>query len=118
MMFPVWFFTFKYNDKPYTILVNGQSGKVVGTMPWQKKRVVALSLITFVLVMALIALIITGLVQNWLAVTRVFVFALAGITVLGSYSFTRGVAGLKRIHKNLRLTQEEGIFRYVKKRQG
>lgn len=118
MMFPVWFFTFKYNDKPYTILVNGQSGKVVGTMPWQKKRVVALSLITFVLVMALIALIITGLVQSWLAVTRVFVFALAGITVLGSYSFTRGVAGLKRIHKNLRLTQEEGIFRYVKKRQG
>ena len=100
MMFPVWFFTFKYNDKPYTILVNGQSGKVAGTMPWQKKRVVALAVTTFVLVMTVIP------------------YALTGITLLGTYSFTRGVSGLSRIYKNLRLTQSEDIFKYVKKRQG
>lgn len=118
MMFPVWFFTFKYEDKPYTILVNGQSGKVVGTMPWQKKRVVAITLATFIIVMALIAVIITGLIQNWLLLSSIFVYALAGITVLGSYSFTRGFVGLKRIYKNLRLTQSEDIFKFVKKRQG
>lgn len=118
MMFPVWFFTFKHEDKPYTILVNGQSGKVVGTMPWQKKRIVAITITTFILVMALIAVIITGLVQNWLLLSTVFVYALAGITVLGTYSFTRGLVGLRRIHKNLRLTQSEDIFKFVKKRQG
>jgi len=31
MMMPVWFFTFRHEDKPYTILINGQSGKVVGS---------------------------------------------------------------------------------------
>jgi hypothetical protein len=33
MMMPVWFFTFRHEEKPYTILVNGQTGRVVGTMP-------------------------------------------------------------------------------------
>ena len=31
--------------------------------------------------------------------------------------FTKGLTGLRRIFKNLRLTQSEGIFNYVKKRQ-
>jgi len=45
-------------------------------------------------------------------------YVLAGITLLGAYSFTRGISGLRRIYKNLRLTQSEDIFKYVKKRQG
>jgi hypothetical protein len=118
MMFPVWFFTFKYNDKPYTILVNGQSGKVAGTMPWQKKRVVALAVTTFVLVMTVIVLSILGVISNWLLLASVAPYVLAGITLLGAYSFTRGISGLRRIYKNLRLTQSEDIFKYVKKRQG
>ena len=118
MMFPVWFFTFKYNGKPYTVLVNGQSGKVVGTMPWEKKRVVALALTTFVLVMAVIAMIITGLIEKWVLLSTIFVYALAAITLLGTYSFTKGIAGLRRINKNLKLTQSEEIFKFVKKRQG
>ncbi len=118
MMFPVWFFTFKYNGKPYTVLVNGQSGKVVGTMPWEKKRVVALALTTFVLVMAVIAMIITGLIEKWVLLSTIFVYALAAITLLGAYSFTKGIAGLRRINKNLKLTQSEEIFKFVKKRQG
>ena len=31
--------------------------------------------------------------------------------------FTTGTVGLKRIFKNLKLTQSEAIFNYVKKRQ-
>lgn len=37
-MLPAWFLTFRYENVPYTILVNGQTGKVVGGVPWDKKK--------------------------------------------------------------------------------
>ena len=36
-LFPAWFLTFNYEGKPYTILVNGQTGKVVGAVPYKYK---------------------------------------------------------------------------------
>ena len=37
-LFPAWFLTFRYNNEPYTMLVNGQTGKVVGSVPVDKKK--------------------------------------------------------------------------------
>lgn len=37
VLLPVWCFTYIYNNMPHTILVNGQTGKVVGTAPVDKK---------------------------------------------------------------------------------
>ncbi len=48
---PVWFMTFRYNNKPYTMMVNGQNGKVVGTAPFHKNKVK----IAFLLCMLLIS---------------------------------------------------------------
>ncbi len=36
---PVWFMTFRYKGRPYTMMVNGQNGKVVGTVPFAKIKV-------------------------------------------------------------------------------
>lgn len=33
-MVPVWILTTRYNDKPYTFMMNGQTGKVVGSIPY------------------------------------------------------------------------------------
>ncbi len=44
-LMPVWFMTFRYQDIPYTMMVNGQTGKVVGTVPFARNRVI----ITFIL---------------------------------------------------------------------
>ena len=38
-LLPVWFITFRYNYENYTIAVNGQTGKIVGTVPYDKKKV-------------------------------------------------------------------------------
>lgn len=38
-MLPVWLFTYKYKDKDYTFMVNGQTGKVVGEPPVSKLKV-------------------------------------------------------------------------------
>ena len=118
MMMPVWFFTFKYEDKPYTILVNGQTGKVVGTMPWQKKKIVALAASIFVLALALAIFFFWASMNKFLGFTRFYAAGISIMLTLGSVLFAKGLMGIKRIYKNLKLTQSEAIFKYVKKRQG
>ena len=39
---PVWFRTFRHNDVPYTILMNGQTKKMVGAVPTNKKKAIFL----------------------------------------------------------------------------
>jgi len=35
---PVWILTTRYQDKPYTFIMNGQTGKMVGRLPWDKGK--------------------------------------------------------------------------------
>lgn len=37
-LMPVWFLNYKYQDKFYTFVVNGQSGKVAGILPLSKSK--------------------------------------------------------------------------------
>lgn len=37
-MVPVWILTTKYEGKPYTFMMNGQTGKVVGSLPYDKGK--------------------------------------------------------------------------------
>jgi len=117
MMMPVWFFTFKYEDKPYTILINGQSGKVVGTMPWSKKQINGIAGTVFCLVMTVLALLFFAIYFNFLHLGDIYNHAVVGLMIFGTIGFTTGLVGLKRIRNNLKLTQSEDIFKFVKKRQ-
>lgn len=38
MMLPVWFMTYKYNGQIYSFALNGQTGKLAGTPPLDKKK--------------------------------------------------------------------------------
>ena len=38
VLLPVWMLNTKYNGKLYTFAMNGQTGKIVGTLPICKKR--------------------------------------------------------------------------------
>lgn len=38
MMLPVWFMTYRYNDKVYEFAINGQTGKLAGTPPLNRKK--------------------------------------------------------------------------------
>ncbi len=37
-MAPVWILTTRYEGKPYTFMMNGQTGKVVGSLPYDNKK--------------------------------------------------------------------------------
>ena len=118
MMFPVWFLTFKYNGKPYTILVNGQTGKVTGTLPWLQKRVWGIAIATFILVIAFIVGMFFVINSGAAAiVTFIWTCGVSALLCTSVVSFTVGFKGLRRILKNLRLAQSEAIFNYVKRRQ-
>ena len=43
MMLPVWFMSYKYNDKVYEFAMNGQTGKLAGTPPLSKPKLFAFS---------------------------------------------------------------------------
>ena len=118
MMMPVWFFTFKHDGIPYTVLVNGQTGKVVGTMPWQNKRVMAIAITVFLLILAFVGFFFGGIIFGFRKHLNTFYMqAVGGLLCTSMICFTTGTVGLKRIFKNLKLTQSEAIFNYVKKRQ-
>lgn len=53
-MLPAWFMTMRYEDKPYTMLVNGQTGKTVGAVPIEKKKVIAAFAVIFAILAAII----------------------------------------------------------------
>ena len=115
MMMPVWFFTYNFSGKPYTMLVNGQTGKVVGTMPWDKKRVKTIAVTSFIASFILFASFF--LLALFRFAGGFFSYAMVAMTVFAILVFVRSIIGLQRIKKNLKLTQSEDIFRFVKKRQ-
>ena len=117
MMLPVWFFTFKYKDKPYTILVNGQTGKIVGTMPWEEKKILSIFWISFFIVLTVLGIAFAGLAFNVKYMSSLFNNIISAAICVGSALILPGMIGLNKIKKNLKLTQSEAIFKYVKKRQ-
>ncbi len=38
---PVWFLTLRYKDRPYTMLTNGQTGEVIGSVPFVWAKAIA-----------------------------------------------------------------------------
>ena len=42
-MLPVWFMTYRYNDKIYEFAINGQTGKLAGTPPLNKGKLAFVS---------------------------------------------------------------------------
>lgn len=52
LLLPIWISTFKYNDKIYQFMVNGQTGKIAGKTPLSIPKII----ITVIAVIALIAL--------------------------------------------------------------
>ena len=126
-MFPVWFVTFTYEGKHNTILVNGQTGKVVCGLPWRKPLFwamaigigVALTFISYFLFKALFTSYFTMNTSRSSSSSsddgggKVFIAIVAGIITL----FTTGARKMKKVIRQIELTQSSKTFNFVKKRQ-
>ena len=132
-LLPVWFISFEKNGTPYTFLVNGQTGKVVGTVPWNRALAVIMVGGFF---LALAALTTFVFVQSGLLSTAHDFFYGRSSRVLNRYGdnndsmisigvlsaaaglFGYGVASFKKVVRNLNLSRSVVTFIFSKKRQG
>lgn len=56
VLLPVWMVNIKYKDKFYLFAMNGQTGKMIGDIPYSKPKMFAFSIILFVVLFVIIYL--------------------------------------------------------------
>ena len=123
-MLPAWFITFKYKGKPNTILVNGDTGKVVGALPWKKALFFTLLITLGILVTVACFFVFKETLpiffsgrhtsSNSKSKGTIIALLVTGIITL----FSTGIGKVARVIKNIKLTQDKAMFNFMKKRQG
>lgn len=116
LMLPVWFYTFMYNGKPNTVLVNGQTGKTVGTLPINKGKLAALTIPLFLLLAAIVLYPVIRLSLE--DIVAYFPIMVSFSTVFGVSMYTIAGRKIRRIINNIKDSQSSSTFLYVRKRQG
>lgn len=113
-LLPVWFLTFRYQNEPYTILVNGQTGKIVGSVPFNKKKfwtVYAALTLGLGLIMAILLTVI-----SFGQIGLVFVISM----ILGFVALACGGFGYmiySSMKSFIKDTKAETVAKFVKERQ-
>ena len=121
-MLPAWFISFDYAGRHHTILVNGDTGKVVCALPWRKW----LFFLMFFSIAA-VATVLSSFVFKFLLLGFfagdgdaskggfMFLFFAVG-SIIGLFS--TGIRKIIRVIQNVNLTQDKAMFNFMKKRQG
>lgn len=123
-MFPAWFISYRYKGKHNTVLVNGQTGKVVCGVPWNGKIVIALYAVLNVL-LTVLSFFISNYVLNEAVLLndggtdyRILYVCIASFVLAGVIPFMIGFKRLKGLFKSLSLTQKPSLFTFMNSRQG
>lgn len=111
-LLPVWFLTFRYKDEPYTMLVNGQTGKVVGAVPFNKAKAGILFAIVAVLASAILGV---GGCLLYNAGVNMVVFVC--LLVLGLVLLLIGISQISVYKKNMKLTKLTKTAKFAGERQ-
>ena len=118
-LLPAWFMTFRYENRPYTMLVNGQTGKVVGAVPYNKKKLFAFIAGFTVLLWApcsyggaVLAAMLLNLSDVGDMLKILIMIAVAIVAIVG---FT--YKNFDSVKKSNMLSSEGKINRFVKERQ-
>ena len=111
-LLPVWFLTFRYKNEPYTMLVNGQTGKAVGAVPCNKAKAGILFAIIAVVTSAILG--VGGCLLYNAGVNMVVFVALL---VLGLVLLLIGISQISVYKKNMKLTKLNQTARFAGERQ-
>ncbi|MGN0430815.1 MAG: hypothetical protein ACI4EQ_00495 [Lachnospiraceae bacterium] len=116
-MLPAWFMTFRYKENPYTMLVNGQTGKVVGAVPYDSVKVkttaIAIFLLTLIISIPLGIAFCTAAFFDGESLLKMFVGAICLMGVMVSVGF----GNLKKLRRSETLTASQKMNRYAHERQ-
>lgn len=112
VLLPAWFMIFRYKGEAYTIIVNGQTGKTIGAVPTDKKRLGIMTTIIAVIASPLCAMFSAYLVESD-ASDIMFV----GTIILWLVLFAIGSSSFKSLSSGIKLTKEKQTEQYVRERQ-
>lgn len=119
-LLPVWFLTFRYENMPYTILVNGQTGKMVGAVPFVKKKAAAMFGVLatlFCIVFSILGYYLTPAVLEYSDNGRVVGFYVSAIGLAMYSTWSIAIKKYKAMMTSIGLTRSGTTSRYVKERQ-
>ena len=119
-MLPAWFLSFKHEGSTYTVMVNGQTGKVAGAVPYDKKRFSVFLVGCFLGLSAVITPITAWLTQVIFGSTNTSANSYKALViplVLGGFCFVWAQAKYNKFQKNMELAREEKMTKFVKERQ-
>lgn len=123
-MFPAWFVTYYHKGQHNTILVNGQSGKVVCGVPWNKGLFFALlsvsgivlTVASYFILNPFLAMIFSDDSGSSSSNGNGKIVAVIIAAAIAMFWF--GISKIRKVIKSINLTQANSIFNFVKKRQG
>jgi hypothetical protein len=55
-LLPLWTLTYRYGGKPYTVLIHGQTARIVGDAPWSAWKIAGLVLLGLLAVLVILGL--------------------------------------------------------------
>lgn len=116
VLLPVWFMVFKYKGKSRTIMVNGQTGKVVGAVPYAKSAVWSF----FATLSALFSVFTVGFVHIFSdpkLLGNVIMNFHVYLIILVAFVCYKTNRLYKSYKKSQELTDDAGFSRYVRNRQ-
>ena len=125
-LLPVWFVTIMYEGKPHTILVNGETGKVVCGLPWNKKKFWTLVTLVTLGVSFLPGLVSTLMAYAFMAeggylslgMLAGFLPTVLPFTLFSALFFILALRTYKKVTKQIDRTTDQSTFNFVNKRQG
>jgi predicted RNA-binding Zn-ribbon protein involved in translation (DUF1610 family) len=112
-LFPAWFLTFRYADKAYTMLVNGQTEKVVGGLPVNNRK---MNIVTFILTAVLtvpVFLMVNSMMKDLEDTGKILGF----ITTVAIVLVITAAENVKKVKKSNALSAADEINSFSKNRQ-
>lgn len=117
VLLPVWFMVFRYGGKTYTMMVNGQTGKVVGAVPSDKKKVGANIIGLGAVLGVLGAFLVAGLGYLLGGTSEEYLDVLVGGGFLSFAVLAAGIRKKKAYDRSQKLTSSSVIKHYMADRQ-
>ncbi len=116
LLVPAWFYTFTSDGKPYTILINGQTGKAAGFVPPSKKKIIGTGLaITLAILTAFLIPVFVlphRLIEGVLPMVSYIGIAIASMPLVSA------LLSMHIIREKIANAGSVSTFNYVRKRQG
>lgn len=117
-LFPAWFMTFRYNYEPYTIMINGQNGKIIGTLPYDKKKIIGMLIVLSVIASVIVTILSYVFYNCFDLVDDAYKILLAAFSaVVPAVLYFKAFSILRQVRAAKYMTTNRITSQYVRERQ-